>query len=80
MNQIIGTFHNVETGEIVVRQLTDDEIKEFYPNGLSIETINSDIVDDVSAIYDFDNTDESNLLNSTAEPASEDTEDEPSNP
>ena len=34
MEPLIGTFHDALTGETVVRELTADEIAEFYPNGL----------------------------------------------
>jgi hypothetical protein len=34
MEPLIGTFHDVATGEIVVRELTPEEVQEFYPNGL----------------------------------------------
>ena len=34
MQPLLGTFHNVTTGQTVVRELTAEEIAEFYPNGL----------------------------------------------
>jgi hypothetical protein len=44
METKIGTFHDVLTGEIVVRELTDQEIKDF---GQVVDYLSSDAPVDV---------------------------------
>ena len=53
MEPLIGTFHDVATGELVVRELTPEEVQEFYPNGLPEVTYETP-ADNADALPDAD--------------------------